>query len=1057
MAQIQRQSRLFAAEDYTAVYESYINANFQAYDFDTIREAMVNYIRDTYPESYNDWVESAEFVSLLDVIAQFGHSLAYRVDLNSRNNFLSTAERQESVYKLAEFLGYKPRRNITPFGFAKITAVRTNEQIIGNSGITLSGQDIQFENTTTADNLDNFITIMNSVFNSNNQFGSPRKQISESNIITQFYGLKNTSDQITLSFQGVAQGESTTFNVVGLNYDTEQRNYYETMPDPQSSFSIIYKNDGQGLGSNNTGFFVGLKQGDLEFQDFTIQSPVSGMSLDIDVNHINTTDVWVQTINEDGTVLKELTKVDNVYGSSAVYNTIASGNRDIYAVKSREDGQISIMFPETTFGNVPSGIIRVWYRSSLNRTYTLRPEDIQTKRISINYTGSDNNTYTAIFTIQLKENISNASSAESLADIKLNAPRIFASQDRMITADDYNNYLLSQSDDIAKIKSINRTHSGFSRYLDLNDPTGTNSNLHLFATDGTLTREELTKTIFVNNASATAAFDNYFKKYIADDELMNLYYDKFVSSFIALKSVFSAIDSSFVWQKSNTYTKTGYFIDTQSIPIITRAGKIQSNYLKYCRVGSILKFDSSGTTLFARVVSMYASGLGVDDNQGDPSGLTPDGKGAIALDAEIPDNATLELIYPPLARQFNDIERSNIITFLQAKIPFAIKYDYINTSWDIIERDPSPTAPRIIDPNNANATIPQPMPAVFDITTTIDHDNDPNTPNQDNNWLIHVTFDSTSGIDRWELNVRTVRYSLTSNQIEFSNIANEYALDEDTKKRARDVIDIIDVSNANLPTAKFFIWGYEFESNGDKSGIYNRNKVILTLEDSSDDRPSNPAAFTDIIASGDTQSNLRFEWRHVPDSNELVDPCFTNLIDVYVLTRLYDTEYRNWLRVDSSGTEPAPLTIEELNKMFSPQQNKKAMSDSIIYRPVKYKPIFGPQSDSDLQARFRIIKVKDTNFTDSEIKEKTVQAVTDYFDYSNWDFGETFYFTELAAFVHKELSGIISSFVIVPEGQNTFGHLFQITPNGDELLIPDISVTDIDIIDNITYANIRRQ
>ena len=159
MAQVQRQTKLFAAEDYTAVYESYINANFQAYDFDTIRDSMVSYIRDNYPENYNDWVESAEFVSLLDVIARFGHSLAFRVDLNARNNFLSTAERSDSVYKLAEFLGYTPRRNTTANGFVKIVSVKTNEDVIGSSGTTLASQEIQFENSTSQDNLDNLLQL----------------------------------------------------------------------------------------------------------------------------------------------------------------------------------------------------------------------------------------------------------------------------------------------------------------------------------------------------------------------------------------------------------------------------------------------------------------------------------------------------------------------------------------------------------------------------------------------------------------------------------------------------------------------------------------------------------------------------------------------------------------------------------------------------------------------------------------------------------------------------------------------------------------------------------
>lgn len=109
MAQRVRQTKLFAAEDYSVVYDAYINANFQAFDFDTIRDSIVDYVRSTYPESFNDWIESNEFVALLDVVSQFGHNLAFRSDLNARDNFLSTSQRQSSVYKLADFLGYKPK------------------------------------------------------------------------------------------------------------------------------------------------------------------------------------------------------------------------------------------------------------------------------------------------------------------------------------------------------------------------------------------------------------------------------------------------------------------------------------------------------------------------------------------------------------------------------------------------------------------------------------------------------------------------------------------------------------------------------------------------------------------------------------------------------------------------------------------------------------------------------------------------------------------------------------------------------------------------------------
>ena len=210
MTQSVRQSKLFAAEDYTVVYDSYINANFQAYDYTTIRSTMVDYVRAKYPENYNDWIESSEFVALLDLIAQFGHNLAFRADLNTRNNFLSTAVRQDSVFKLAEFIGYQPRRNVAAFGELKVVSVKTNETVIGSDGTTLAGKEIRYESTSNINNLDDFITVMNAAFASGNQFGTPRINVDIAGQQVEYYNLNATNDQIKFSIQGTAAGASSS-------------------------------------------------------------------------------------------------------------------------------------------------------------------------------------------------------------------------------------------------------------------------------------------------------------------------------------------------------------------------------------------------------------------------------------------------------------------------------------------------------------------------------------------------------------------------------------------------------------------------------------------------------------------------------------------------------------------------------------------------------------------------------------------------------------------------------------------------------------------------------
>ena len=100
--------------------------------------------------------------------------------------------------------------------------------------------------------------------------------------------------------------------------------------------------------------------------------------------------------------------------------------------------------------------------------------------------------------------------------------------------------------------------------------------------------------------------------------------------------------------------------------------------------------------------------------------------------------------------------------------------------------------------------------------------------------------------------------------------------------------------------------------------------------------------------------------------------------------------------------------------------------------------------------------MQSSNATDNDVKTKIIEKINEYFDVANWDFGETFYFTELAGYIHKELSGMISSFVIVPQGSGSvFGDLFEINPTSNEIFIPNVTLDDIDIIDAITDANIR--
>ena len=66
-----RNSNLFSAEDYKKVFKSYQFIDYTAYDFDTLKQALINYIQTYYPEDFNDYIEAIKkrlhYVTILDI------------------------------------------------------------------------------------------------------------------------------------------------------------------------------------------------------------------------------------------------------------------------------------------------------------------------------------------------------------------------------------------------------------------------------------------------------------------------------------------------------------------------------------------------------------------------------------------------------------------------------------------------------------------------------------------------------------------------------------------------------------------------------------------------------------------------------------------------------------------------------------------------------------------------------------------------------------------------------------------------------------------------------
>ena len=128
----------------------------------------------------------------------------------------------------------------------------------------------------------------------------------------------------------------------------------------------------------------------------------------------------------------------------------------------------------------------------------------------------------------------------------------------------------------------------------------------------------------------------------------------------------------------------------------------------------------------------------------------------------------------------------------------------------------------------------------------------------------------------------------------------------------------------------------------------------------------------------------------------------------------------------------------------------------MVYHPVKYKILFGSQADTSLQATFKIVKNTEQVTNDSDLKSRIITAINQFFALENWEFGDTFYFTELSTYVMNELAPDLATFVIVPkEGSKAFGSLFEVKSENDEIFISGAKVSDVEIIDAITATKLK--
>jgi hypothetical protein len=1140
MAKTTRQTAVFGVEDWKRIYQTYREGDFQSYDFETLRKSFVDYLRLYYPETFNDYIESSEFIALLDVMAFMGQALAFRTDLNTRENYLDTAERRDSVVKLANLVSYTPKRNTCASGYLKVFSVQTTENVIDYNGVNLANVTVNWADPSNFDWQEQFTAIVNASLVDTQRVGRPGARNTILGVRTDEYTVNLVPGFLpVVPYTATVDGINMPFEAVNSTAAGTEGNkvIIEPSPLPTGRFNVLFRNDELGFASANTGYFFLFKQGVLQNQDFNLPERVANRAVNINIEGVNNTDRWLYQLDNLGNIATEWTFVESVFG--AAIEQLAPGTRTIFSVTSRTNDQITLNFGDGVFATIPVGLFRSYVRASNGLQYIINPEEMQSVQIPINYVSRTGQLETITFTCGITEPVSNAQARETIDEIKQRAPARYYTQNRMVNGEDYNNFPFTAYNSILKSKALNRASIGTSRYLDLVDNTGKYSSTNTFSSDGALYEANNLPAFNFTWLTTNDIIDvvtNQITPLLIKAGAQQFYYANFPRPNVAFLNL--------SWNQSTVLANetTGYFENSLGNPI--SIGSYTSTNMKYVVVGSLVKFVPPAGYFFDannRLVAgtpvradeklvIWASPTAVfTDGTNQGQGNFDNGQGPVVLNNFVPTGALVSQVIPIFVTEFSSTLRQSIIDQITLNQNFGIGYDN-----DGLVTGTAGTWYLITSTNLAPATTPWSQEFAGNTSGG----------NLDSSWFIQAT---TLGGSNYTVISRSLDYYFGSVlQTRFFFFGDQKIYDSRTGTVISDFVNVLKTnsrpeSNAPLEGDKRLkIIGQPVESDG----FVDDFQVLVSYEDSdADGVPDNPDFFTEIVGPAPNpptanspwvfleqtvdfdnlqryllvepervnseyatlddielvkdefvpglifyayqtgefyvleldinlnrvltlstefiartgRQSLYFQYRHNSPLTSRLDPGTTNIIDIYVVTLSYYTAYQNWIK-DVTGTvaQPTPPTIDQLTTEYSGLQAYKMISDNMILNSVEFKPLFGQKASEELRATIKVIRASGSTASVSEIKNLVIANMDAYFSIDKWDFGDTFYFSELAAYIHSQIGDIVSSVVLVPlNPQKYFGDLYEIRSAPNQIFVNGATVNDVEVIQALTSTNIR--
>lgn len=1108
------------SEIWERAHQVFSQVNFNAYDFNTIKESLLDYTKIYFPENFNDFIETSEYIAILELFAYVGELLAYRIDLNAHENFITTAQRKESILRIAKLLSYKSSRNLPLRGLVKITSVQTTETIFDSVNRNLAGRKIIWFDSNNLDWKEQFLLVINKVLQQ--KFGSvlpkDRKQVDDT--LFELYDLNHmrlTNDGKSI-FTYNAQTSFDNYNMELVPVNLSETGPEERRPEYDGRFSLLYTNDGIGDSSDGTGFMLYTKQGKLQMVTNTFDGVTTNQTFELTAKNINETDVWVNNVDPSNNEIltydpfentiphlssKELrygewVQVDIANSQNIIYNT--NINRKKYEIETLDEDKLRIIFGDGEFSDIPSGVFNIWFRTSANDGGIIQKNDIIDKVASFNYMDSLGTIQTFTFTFSLINSLVNSSVSEDIEHVRRVAPSVYYTQERMVNNRDYNMFML-QDPSILKLRTINRTFAGDSKYISWHDPKEYYENVKLFGDDLALywiDKEPI-------HGSLTKIFTPISSEQLVLNYLQPYLYSTDIFSILAPKMQEYGLNPRDIRKVFNTNVKYYYhptdpnLTELDSIIIALNDAAINVNQVDLYYSVIYDEWTVGPHPLDFLPGTPESSWTGSPFNW--PGYVSNGGRGVAESIKIIEIFATFSgsilsgweirwrtkrLICESMSTKFWHTNTTNK----------QINYNTMNSLLDkivILQANADSSKTKLLTQNIEFGVIAQelvdnnlPNTGLTDIHKLSILPSDENGDGVPDNMDLYDLLDSKFE-RRWD---EYDKYNDSNdgeclklpNGLKINNSSgidvegNYEGLDADVEVYVNGIKLTFAHNNLSIPSD--FLSDLVVDSIFINQVIDNSNIVRIRVKDyvyfyreTYTDRwvpvPDNQINRSSYLLESQSNVNrkykrhpgrykLNFGWFHVAPRYHLIDPSPSNIHDMFIITKGYFLNMRRWL----DGVipfRPKEISPMELRNTYGELLQSKMISDSVILHTGKVKVLFGNKADESLRCRFNVLRSTNTSLTNNQVKSRIVDIIKKFFDLEVWEFGETFYFTELSTVIHYELGPEIDSIVLVPlSSDGEFGDLFVIKSKEDEIFMPDITVQDIDIVGNFSPTNIRQ-